>query len=113
MNNRHSTLFYTVILLYFVLIPNIGLAYLSDPTKPKVNTEEPVSKGKSTPFNLQSILIGRMRRLAMINEQIVSVGSSINGARVLAIDKNHVVLLYSGRKVVLYLFGKRLWTKRR
>ncbi|KTD50724.1 hypothetical protein [Legionella quateirensis] len=113
MINLYSKLFCPIIILFYLLFPNIGLAYLSDPTKPKVNTEEQVSKVKGTPFNLQSILIGRMRRLAMINEQIVSVGSSINGARVLAIDKNHVVLLYSGRKVVLYLFGKRLWTKRR
>ena len=95
-----------------LFVPSSCMAYLSDPTKPKIDTEVKISSVKGTPFNLQSILIGKMRRIAMINDKLVGVGSTVNGARVLGIDRNHVVLLYSGRKTVLYLFGKKLWTTR-
>lgn len=99
-------------LCFGMFLPTTSMAYMRDPTKPVVVTVTQTSKGKAIPFNLQSILIGRMRRLAMINDKLVGVGSTVNGARVLAIDKNHVVLLYAGRKKTLYLFGRKLWTTR-
>jgi hypothetical protein len=85
-------------------------AGIHDPTKP-IN-ELSISKSEQTvevSYNLQSILVSPMRILAMINGQLVGTGSTIQGARVLAIGKNHVVLLYAGQKRVIYLFGKRLW----
>ncbi|QMT61225.1 hypothetical protein [Legionella sp. PC997] len=88
---------------------NISYAALYDPTKPIISPLVHETTMDESEFNLQSILIGPMRRLAMINGQIVGTGSSIQGARVLAIDKNHVVLFYAGHRKILYLFGKRLW----
>lgn len=99
-------------LLIFILsflLSNISYAALRDPTEPVIapSTNESIKSGEN--FNLQIILIGPMRRLAMINDQIVGTGSKIQGARVLAIDKNHVVLFYGGRKKILHLFGRRMW----
>ncbi|PWY55357.1 hypothetical protein DGG96_12045 [Legionella qingyii] len=88
---------------------NMSYAALHDPTKPIISPLVHESSADEDDFNLQSILIGPMRRLAMINGQIVGTGSNIQGARVLAIDKNHVVLFYAGHRKILYLFGKRLW----
>lgn len=98
----------TISFCFFCNLLNVSNAALHDPTKPLIS---PIIKESSVEdnYNLQSIIIGPMRRLAMINGQIVGTGSSIQGARVLAIDKNHVVLFYAGRRKILYLFGKRLW----
>ena len=95
-----------------LFVSSTCMASLRDPTKPVIDTLLYVSNGKGISFNLQSILVGKMRRSAMINDKLVGVGSTVNGARVLAIDKNHVVLFYSGRKKLLYLFGNKLWTVR-
>lgn len=104
------------IILYFFIINliamNLSYAALHDPTEPPISPITLVIPGApeaESNYKLQSILIGPSRRLAMINGQIVGTGSSIQGARVLAIDKNHVVLFYAGRKKILYLFGRRLW----
>lgn len=99
---------FLVFCFFFCSLTNISNAALHDPTKPLISpiVHESIVEDN---YNLQSIIIGPMRRLAMINGQIVGTGSSIQGARVLAIDKNHVVLFYAGRRKILYLFGKRLW----
>lgn len=92
------------------LLFNTGVeAKIHDPTKPIAEVLSATSKQNKTVFNLQSIMIGPMRILAMINGQLVGTGSTIQGARVLAIGKNHVVLLYAGQKQTIYLFGRRLW----
>lgn len=100
---------FMVFCFFFLSLVNISNAAIHDPTKPIISPLAQESSIDEDDFNLQSILIGPMRRLAMINGQIVGTGSSIQGARVLAIDKNHVVLFYAGRRKILYLFGKRLW----
>lgn len=111
MNKWQQSIFFCLVgvTLFFI---STSWAALRDPTKPVMSpltqTSSP-SSPKEDNYILQSILIGPMRRLAMINGQLVGTGSSIQGARVLAIDKNHVVLFSAGRKKTLYLFGKRLW----
>lgn len=84
---------------------------LRDPTQPVITPLNPSFSSTEDKFNLQSIVIGPQRHLAMINGQIVGAGSTIQGARVLVIGKNHVVLLQDKRKITLYLFGKHLWKK--
>ncbi|KTD82582.1 hypothetical protein [Legionella waltersii] len=104
---------YLIIKVFFLIffLVNASYAELHDPTKPPVFSETQESNANNE-FQLQSIFIGPMRYLAMINGQMVGVGSSIGGARLLAIGKNHVVLLQSGQKKIIYLFGRRLWTAR-
>ena len=85
---------------------SVDLADLEDPTRPKVSnlTEE------ADLYSIQSIIIAPNRRLAIINGITVGVGSELNGARVIAIHKNPVILLRSGQRKTLYLFGRRIWT---
>jgi hypothetical protein len=94
----------------FIFLASPCFAALHDPTKPVEGAliKDAFAK-ESGFFTLQSIIIGPMRRLAIINDQVVSIGSMIGGARVLAISKNHVVLFNAGLKINLYLFGRRLW----
>lgn len=108
MNKWRQTIVYCLVgkTLFFM---STSWAALHDPTRPVMSALTQASSPKEGNYILQSILIGPMRRLAMINGQIVGSGSSIQGARVLAIDKNRVVLLIDGRKETLYLFGERLW----
>jgi MSHA biogenesis protein MshK len=82
---------------------------IHDPTKPVIREASISNSTNETVYNLQSIIIAPGRILAMINGKKVGTGSYIDGARVLAIGKNHVVLLYAGQKKAIYLFGKRLW----
>jgi hypothetical protein len=109
MKITNCLIFKVIFLLLF--LGNASYAELHDPTKPPVFSDA-LEPNANNEFQLQSIFIGPMRYLAMINGQMVGVGSSIGGARVLAIGKNHVVLLQSGQKKIIYLFGKRLWTAR-
>ncbi len=97
---------FLILNLFFI---NASKAEMRDPTKPLISPIIHNSATDEEDFNLQSILISPMRRLAMINDKLVGTGSTIQGARVLAIDKNHVVLFYAGHKKILYLFGGRLW----
>jgi type IV secretory pathway TrbD component len=86
-----------------------AFADLRDPTQPAMSSSsDEISPGEET-YNLQSILVGPMRRMAMINGELASIGTKIQGARVIAIDKNHVVLWSAGHKIILHLFGRRLW----
>lgn len=85
---------------------------LRDPTEPLDASLIGGASDASGMFQLQSIIVSPTRILAMIDGQMVGVGSDIHGARVLAIGKNHVVLLQGGQKKTLFLFGKRLWKAR-
>lgn len=100
-------------LVFCFLCINTVSADRRDPTKPVVDemtTSQPQTQ--SYAFQLQSILVAPGRIRAMIDGQLVGVGSSIHGARVLAIGKNHVVLLEGGQRRTLYLFSRRLWKAR-
>lgn len=110
----HHALIRLLLVTLLGLVSGSVLAELRDPTQPIVLPGVSISTGLGLEgdFNLQSIIVAPMRIRAMINGQMVGVGSSVGGARVLAIGKNHVVLLYGGQKKTLYLFGRRLWKAR-
>ena len=84
------------------------LDYDPDPYE-LVDTEVPTSQAveqaaRAKPrWNVTAILISDSRRMAVVNEVLVSVGSSVpGGARIVAIEKDHVVLIEPGgaRRVV-------------
>lgn len=56
---------------------------------------------KPEPFKLGGILASDVGNYAIINKQMVSVGDEIDGARVITIDKYHVVLEKDGKRMVL------------
>ena len=70
-----------------------------DPTKPYSRTQD-----TSGQLNLRSILIGRERRVALINDTFVEIGDTIGTSTIIAINADSVVLLDSGRTQTLYLF---------
>lgn len=74
---------------------------LRDPTQPA--KYEPGNKGNGG-FQVRSIIIGKTRRVALINDTFVQIGDRIGSATVISIDKNSVVLQDAGRPITLYLF---------
>ncbi len=72
---------------------------MRDPTKPFTGKVE-----VSGQLQLRSILIGKDRRLALINDTFVEIGDTIGSAKVIAIKEYSVVLVDSGRTETLYLF---------
>lgn len=73
---------------------------MRDPTKPFTGKAE--ANGK---LELRSTLIGKGRRIALINETFVEVGDTIGAAKVIAITDDSVVLIESGKTETLYLFA--------
>ena len=106
---KSSTLFY--LLFFLSLSSQKTLAeevHLKDPTKPPAYVEDVEDKEQTSKahYELKSILIGRGRRLALINEQYVSLGDKVGTAVVIAIERNAVVLSEEGRQVKIYLFDR-------
>lgn len=87
-----------------------------DPTKPAlISAEGSTDKNQNNKmaFHLQSIIIGKNKRLALVNGLFISVGEKVEGATLTEINKNSVVLLRSGRSITLYLFDLRIWSQKR
>lgn len=109
---RVSLFKFCLILLFPLLSNNIYSQEVSgrDPTRPSQYTSNVSEANKSaTPrvgYNLQSVIIGKTRRLALINDKFVTVGDVIGNAKVIAISRNTVVLSESGKKVTIYLFER-------
>ncbi len=55
---------------------------------------------------LSSTLVGDARRVAVINDRLVSVGDEVLGALVIGIDARSAQLRYAGQELVLHL-GER------
>lgn len=75
------------------------ITIMHDPTKPYTGKIEAGGQ-----LQLRSILIGKDRRIALINDTFVQVGDAIGEAKVIAIKEDFVVLIESGRTETLYLF---------
>ncbi len=81
---------------------------LPDPTRPPVSIAEPVVEAGVAavipPAGLQSILIGKHRRAAIIDGQTVELGGLIGDARLVEVNTANVVLRTAHGKQVLTLF---------
>lgn len=96
----------------FTYIGSLGQALgaeLRDPTQPILNVGFSAEESAEN-LIVQGVLISPMGSSALINDKWVKVGASINGARVISINRGRVVLLMGGNKKTLYLFGK-IWKK--
>ena len=85
-------------------------ASLDDPTRPPTAQPTKAHKAvrKQTRWTLSSTLVSAQRRTAVINDRGVSVGESINGARVVTIQPSKVRLRRSGRDITLVLLKKNI-----
>ena len=107
------------VVLLILLCPVLSFALDQDgrdPTMPQLNslnTQPENAQGKKTSFQLQSIIIGKTRRLALINDNFVRVGDKVDDATLIEINKNEVVLQRAGRKMTLNLFDLRTWNQKK
>ena len=95
-------------LLALLVLPAVAPAQaLSDPTAPLPRSDRSAGSGvaRTAPsWQLQSIMVGPDRRIAVINGEIVREGTPVNGATVLTIDPASVLLDAGGRRLRLRLF---------
>jgi MSHA biogenesis protein MshK len=94
-----------IIFSFFTLGINSSISYSAqDPTRPpswmtgaaEINTSKKV-------LILQQILISDNRKIAVINDTLVSEGDMIEGAKVNRIDPDWVSIVRSGRRITLRL----------
>jgi hypothetical protein len=71
-------------------------------TLPKVASPKTVQK-KETVLRLSSILISSNRKIAIIDDQMLSVGDKIGGARLISITRDSVRLVRKGKTINLSL----------
>lgn len=90
------------------LISNFGFAKpLKDPTRPPGKAISAYKKVSGEPtWVLSSTLIAHGRRNATINGRIVTVGQTINSAKILSIQPNTVWLLHKKKRIRIKLLGR-------
>ena len=89
--------------LFAGVAPCVSAQALTDPMRPPsvVAGEQGVESEPRT--ELQSVLISRGRRLAIINGETVMLGGKVGDAKVTRISETEVELTYPDRKEVLKL----------
>ena len=64
---------------------------LADPTRPEIAAASPAAApAAAARFELRAVLIGKTRRVAVINGRALGVGDSVDGAEVVSIDAGRV-----------------------
>ncbi len=81
----------------------VGAQTLPDPTERTSMARVATTASAPTRWTLQSTLIAADRRVAVINGETVTIGSTINGARVLEINPYGVRLRTAGGAIELTL----------
>jgi hypothetical protein len=76
-----------------------------DKNKPKVVVVEK-KRVKLKPLLLTSILYSSTRKIAIINEKMLNVSDTINGAKLVSIKKNSVRLVRNGKAINLSLLNQ-------
>jgi MSHA biogenesis protein MshK len=94
---------YLVAAAMTVLAPAWAQA-LSDPTRPPHAPSDSPQDAAAGGTQLQSVLISRGRRLAIINGSTVALGDTVGEAKVVRISETEVVLQRGDEKEVLKLF---------
>ncbi len=72
-------------------------------SKPAVVGTKRVKKPQTKPLKLTSILYSPTRKIAIIDDQMLGVGGTIKGARVVKIDKRSARLVRKGKVINLRL----------
>ncbi|MEA5444956.1 hypothetical protein VCB98_03885 [Gammaproteobacteria bacterium AB-CW1] len=67
-----------------------------DPMRPPTDRGEQPATAAAPSWDLTSVLISERRRLAVINDQLVRAGANVDGARVVRIEADHVVIRHAG-----------------
>lgn len=84
--------------------PALGQEALRDPTRPySVSARIPVA---APSFKVNAIIVSADRRVAIVNGQRVVTGGSVNGATVIMIEKDHLILEKDGKRITTALNGR-------
>jgi MSHA biogenesis protein MshK len=77
--------------------PGLAAEPLRDPTRPYTPAER---ARESTPrFVVNAIIVSPERRVAILNGRRLTVGDSLDGATVIAIEKDQLVLEIGGKHI--------------
>lgn len=87
----------------FIILAFSGLNYAQDPMRPPswMSGTKSITKSKTSKINLQQILISKDRKVAVINETLVTEGEKVAGARVKQISEQWVKVVRAGRTMTL------------
>lgn len=88
-----------VIISQPVIRPKAPIRRVIKPPKVKVVVKEPMVKLPT--LDLQGVIVGKGIRQAIINDKVVPLHGLIEGARVIAVNKRGVRLLFKGKKFFL------------
>ncbi len=99
------------LLLTFLLMSAPHVNAVNDPTRPQVMTRAPevVEEKVEQPeaeIQLQQILISASGNKAVINSRVVKTGETVDGAKVLSITSDTVVVNYRQNRKKLSLINK-------
>ena len=77
---------------------------LGDPFRPpNYSNSTPLPKDKDKTWYVNEILASEGRRIAIVNDKTVSAGDTVNGAKVIDITSEQVILKYENRNIYLPL----------
>ena len=93
-----------VVLLSCLLWSGQSVA-LNDPTRPPSFEEAsaPAAKESKLPLTVSMILLAKDRRVAVLNGQSLQVVESVDGYRVLRIERSKVVVSHKGKVKEVFL----------
>ncbi|MCP1728096.1 MSHA biogenesis protein MshK [Natronospira proteinivora] len=86
-----------------LLTPMAALAEVDDPMRPPAQSQQIAEPSPLSDWTLTSVLIAENRRLAVINGQVLRVGESVDGARLIRIDAGGVVIRHARGQETLSL----------
>jgi len=92
-----------VLMLTVVCGASFGGEPLRDPTRPYKAIA--VTKVASPRFAVNAIIVSDDRRVAIVNGRRVGIGGSIDGATVISIDRDQLVLTKNGKHITARLHG--------
>jgi len=77
---------------------------LRDPTRPYAVKQRLAVAAPS--FKVNAIIVSADRRVAIVNGQRVVAGGSVDGATVIAIEKDHLILEKDGKRITSSLHDR-------
>lgn len=74
-------------------------------TRPASGSQAQVQVKELPAMTVQGIMWGGKFNQAIVNSKVIKAGDSIEGAQVVSIEKNKIVLIYESRKYTLTVVG--------
>jgi len=104
--NKRAAQRYTFICLLSSVLCPLNAEELLDPTRPPASITAPAAAGgaEAAPAGLQSIIISKTRRAAIIDGETVELGGKHGDAKLIEVNEGSVVLRGAQGRQVMTLF---------